>query len=196
MFSCVGADSRISFNKDGSGTVKIEYRLSGELENLGKLDGNDNAPPLPAGGKDLERTAARIEGLRLLSQSSIMEGKDRILRARLAFSSPRALERFFDASGQYFRADFSGRRVSLVFPAAVEMSPEFKELAAGALEGYEFFLAFSMPQPVRVNWTGENGEAAGQVPGTCSVKGSTVEYRTSMADILFLDSGIRLDIEW
>ena len=67
FFSCMGVSSQIKLNADGSGTIKLEYRVALELENVGKLDGNEAYPPVPMGKIDLERSIARVSGLRLVS---------------------------------------------------------------------------------------------------------------------------------
>jgi hypothetical protein len=183
-------------NKDGSGAIKVEYRLAGDLESLGKLDGNERWLPLPAGKADLERTADRIEGLKLLSASQKTKGKDSVLGAEFSFASPEALNAFFDASGQAFTADIPGRRMVLVFPESGDQNPDFKALLSAALEGYGFSLAFSLPGAARVAWFDGEGGAAPSFPGNCAVQGSTVEYSVPMAELVFLDRTLTMEISW
>ncbi|MDR1929448.1 MAG: hypothetical protein LBQ44_02355, partial [Treponema sp.] len=116
LFSCIGTGADINLRQDGSGTLKLEYRMAKDLESLGKFDGNERWPPLPAGRADMERSVKRIEGLSLRSFSSREEGKDLVNSFQLEFSNTEALSAFLDSTGQKVRIDMRGRRVVLTFP--------------------------------------------------------------------------------
>ncbi|GHT76702.1 hypothetical protein FACS1894124_8630 [Spirochaetia bacterium] len=68
--SCIGMSADITIRRNGSGVLALEYRMSRELESLGKLDGNERWLPIPVGKADFERTTDRIPGLALKSFSS------------------------------------------------------------------------------------------------------------------------------
>jgi hypothetical protein len=194
--SCIGIGSEIRINRNGSGTLKLQYRIASGLEDLGKLDGNERWLPIPAGRADLERTAARIEGLDLVSYASLQEGADTIHHAELAFSSPGALGAFFDSSGRFFTADLPGGRLRLVFPGTDDQNPDFTELLRDALEGYTFSISLILPEAARVTWLDEEGRTVEVFPGTCSVQGSTVTYTVPMADLIFSDGALGMEIGW
>ena len=196
FFSCIGASSQIKLNSDGSGTIIQEYRISLELENMGKLDGNENQPPLPAGKKDIERTIERVPGLRLVSYSSYEDGKDRIYRVELAFDSLEALVSLFSANNQQFKADLLQKRMEIRFSAAEKADLTYRELMGNAFEGYGFSISFSVPGTAKTAWFDENGNKVQQFPGACSVKDKIVEYSAPMADIVFLYNSLTLEISW
>jgi hypothetical protein len=193
FLSCIGAGSNIRINGDGSGVIKLEYRIAQALEDMGKLDGNERWLPVPVGRADLERTVERIEGLKILSYSAAKSGADTLHSAELSFSNPGALSSFLDSSGRFFQADFSARRIRLVFPAMEKMDGEFREMLGGALQGYDFSLSLTLPGTVSVSWSGEGGDA---YPGTCSVNGPALDYSAPMADLVFLESALTMEISW
>ena len=196
FFSCIGASSQITLNNDGSGTIIQEYRISLEMENMGKLDGNEAEPPLPAGKADIERTVARVPGLRLLSYSSRQDGKDMVYRAEMGFASPEALEGFMEADNLQFMVDLPGKRIIIGLSAAETADNSFMELLSGAFEGYEFSVSLSVPGTAKAALLDDKGNSLPHYPGTCSVQGKTVEYTVPMADIVSLDSPLNLEISW
>jgi hypothetical protein len=196
LCSCIGAGSTVRLNSDGSGTIQCVYRIAGDLENMGKLDGNERWLPVPVGRADLERSAARIDGLTLVSYSAQEAGPDTVHTADFSFAGPQALQAFFDSTGQRFEADMTGKKITLSFPGSEAHNAEFKQLALEAFEGYTFFLAFTVPGPSRIVWFDEEGRKAGTFPGSCTVNGLTVEYSVPMADLVFLDNTVTMEISW
>ncbi|MDR1306654.1 MAG: hypothetical protein LBK74_03670 [Treponema sp.] len=193
--SCIGAESRVRLEGDGSGLISCEYRVARDLENMGKLDGNERWLPVPVGRADLERSAARIDGLMLVSYSSREAGPDTVHRAEFSFANPRALEAFFDSSGRYFKADMAQKKITLSFPGSEAGNAEFEKPAREALEGYVFFLALTLPETPRVSWFDKEGKTA-SFPGSCTVKGSAVECGIPMADLVFLKAALTMEISW
>jgi hypothetical protein len=196
LLSCLGTGSQIKLNNDGSGTIRLEYRIASDLENFGELDGNARWLPVPVGRADLERTIARIEGLRLVSYSSSTEGADTVHSADMSFSSPEALAALFDSTGRFFKLDFSGKTIKLIFPGKESQNSEFEELLTGSLQGYDFSLSLTLPGTAKLFWLNGEGKNTEKYPGTCLVRDSVVEYKVPMADLVFLDSGLTMEIRW
>jgi hypothetical protein len=199
FFSCIGTGSLISLRGDGSGTIRLEYRLAKELERLGKLDGNERWLPVPVGRADMERTVDRVEGLRLVSFSVKEDGKDLVYSAGLEFDSPRALTAFLDASGRQAGLDMEKRRLVFTFGGA-ENSAEnseagFREMVVSAFSGYTFSLALAMPAAVSLRWLDENG-AETRNPGTYSLNGASLDFSSPMADLILLEKACTMEITW
>jgi len=97
--SCFGLNMDITLNKNGSGILSLEYRISKLLDSLGKLEGNERWNTIPAGKADFERTLSRLPGLKMLSFSSREDQKDVIISSKIEFGSIKALMAFVDASG-------------------------------------------------------------------------------------------------
>ena len=194
--SCIGASSHIKINSDGSGTISQEYRISLELQNMGKTEGNEEMFPLPTGKEDLERTAARIPGLRLVSYTSRQDEKDLIINANFAFDSPEALVAFMENGNQQLNVDLQSKKITLRFFAGEDSEPELKEMVDVAFQGYNFALSLSVPGQAKAEWFDGNGNNVQQYPGTCSVRNNTVNYTVSMGDLVYLDTPLNLEIGW
>ncbi|MCL1928434.1 MAG: hypothetical protein FWG07_06560 [Treponema sp.] len=196
LVSCIGASSHIKINSDGSGTISQEYRISLELQNMGKTEGNEGMFPLPTGKEDLERTVARIPGLRLISYTSRLDEKDLIINANFAFDSPEALAALMENSNQQFKVDLQGKKITLNFSAGENSEPAFKEMVVTAFQGYNFSLSMSVPGQAKTAWFDSAGKSVQQYPGVCSVRNSTVDYTVSMGDLVYLDIPLNLEISW
>ncbi|MDR0388254.1 MAG: hypothetical protein LBH57_09495 [Treponema sp.] len=197
--SCIGISSEITLRRDGSGTVNLEYRLSRELESLGRMDGNEGRPPVPVGRGDFERTAARIPGLALKSFKSGIEGNDAVYRVTLSFADTDALIRFLDASGQ--RASLSGEngrnRLSLVLAdGGGPVDPGLGELAASACRGYFLTLNFSLPAKADIALTDGAGRHIDPPQGWKLAGGSRPSFSAPMGEALLFDGPLCLEIEW
>lgn len=196
LLSCVGVSSKITLNQDGSGIIQMEYRISGELESMGKADGNDKWLPVPVGRADLERTAARVSGLSLVSYSTRVSGKDSVHSAEFSFASIEALSAFLDSQGQQCRADFKGKRIAFSFPQQKESNPGHKEMVTEALQGYDFSFSIAMPGQANVLWLDKEGKTLQNITGSFVTRNNTVEYTVPMAQLVFLDASQTMEVRW
>lgn len=200
--SCVGASVEIAVRRDGSGTIDLEYRLSRELESLGKLDGNERWPVIPVGKADLERSAARIEGLSLRSFKERTSAADVMYEARFDFANPEALARFLDGAGQRASLVREGaeNRLSLSFNSAagrVEADEKLLELAASVFEGYALAFGITLPSAPDLRVTDGRGASLESPPaGTALLRGNRVSFSAPMADLLSAAEPARLEIVW
>ncbi|GHV30796.1 hypothetical protein AGMMS4952_18330 [Spirochaetia bacterium] len=204
MFSsCVGVVQEILIRRDGSGTVSLEYRFSRELETLGKLDGNENWPPLPVGKADFERTVARIPGLSLHSFTTKTAGQDIVNQVKLSFSSTEALVHLLNGS-----AGGSGQRASLVregnrnrltlgWSGGGDTDPELLSLLGAAMEGYILEFGLTLPQTPELRILDGNGRARETPPaGTVTVQGKRAGFSVPMAGLLSSPEPFTLEILW
>jgi hypothetical protein len=197
--SCIGISSEITLRRNGSGTVRLEYRFSRELESLGKLDGNKEWPPVPVGRADFERTVARVPGLALKSFKSAVEGNDAVYHVTLSFADTDALIRFLDASGQ--KASLSrenGRaRLSLVLADGYDgIDPSLGELVATACRGYFLTLDFSLPAKAELTLTDGSGRRIDPPQGWKLAGGSRSSFSAPMGEILLFDGPLCLETTW
>jgi len=196
FLSCIGVASRVTINQDGSGVIQMEYRIARGLETIGALDGNEKWLPVPAGRADLERTAARVQGLSLVSYTSRQAGNDTIHTAEFSFTTVQALSAFFDSTGRQFLADFQGKRVTLSFPEQKGPDPEFQGLLTSALEGYSFSLSLTVPGKAQFLWLDKEGKAMQNYRGNCVAGNNTVEYTVPMTQLVFLDASQKMEVRW
>ena len=196
LISCIGASSEIKINSDGSGTITQVYRISHELQNMGKTGGTEKMYPLPAGREDLEKTVERIPGLRLTSYTSNQNEKDVIINAGFAFDTPEALAALMENDNQQFKIDLNGKKITIHFPAGEDGEAAFKEMMVMAFTGYNFAISFTVPGTAKASWFDGSGKSVLQYPGTCSVRNGTVEYTVPMGDLIYLNNPLNLEINW
>ena len=205
--SCVGLASEIHLRPDGSGSMSLEYRISRELESLGKLDGNERWPPVPAGKADFERTAARLPGLTLKSFTTKTTEKDIINRATLDFANLEALVRFLNGSvgdttsgqGASLSRDGAKTRLTLRFSAGDGggVDPALLALAASVMEGYVLDFSLTTPVAPELRVLDASGGVRREAPaGTVTVKGNRAAFSAPMAELLAGTEPVILEILW
>jgi hypothetical protein len=195
LSSCIGLSADIAIRRDGSGTITLEYRISPVLESLGKLDGNEDAPPLPVGRADFERTAARIEGLRLRSYSAGEKDGEKTVKAALDFSNLAALTIFLDALGQGARLSREqGRRLSLTLGGGLEgQDREFLDLVRELSGDAALDLHFTLPAEGTLTLRDREGRLLPPT-GSAVTEGRKLRFSSPLGDLLAAQ--VSLEISW
>jgi hypothetical protein len=200
--SCVGVSADVTIRKDGSGFIALEYRMSGGLESLGKLDGNASWPPVPSGRADFERTAARIPSLRVTSFSSKKKDGDIVNKVKLSFGDTGALLKFFDALGGGARLVRENGHNLLALDFGGDGAPAdsaLAELAAKTLAGYSLSLRFDTGAEGEIFLVDRNGEKRGteSLPAGWTVRsGREMFFSAPMGGLLTAAEAARLRIRW
>jgi len=198
--SCLGVSADITIKADGSGKIALEYRVSQELESLGRLDGNESRPAVPVGRTDFERTAARIPGLKLSGYSSrdvrkASGGSDLVTKATLDFKDTNALLTFLDSTGSRAALVHDGTgsllRLTVLEPSGMVTAPDLPSLLRQISEGYEFSISFSLPRNASVVMIPSSVPAAKLVSN-----GKKVSFSISTGELLSLKEGVGLEIRW
>jgi len=200
LTSCLGASMDITIRPNGSGRIVLEYRVSQMLESMGRLDGNENWPAIPVGRADLERSVARVPGLRLSSFSARdvpngSGGSDLVTRAVLDFNNTDALLAFLDITGS--RATLvqenGSSRLHLVLldpsPAVenVELLSLFRQVSAG----YEIRIGVNAPR--RIYATMVQGPMP---PVRARTDGRNFSFAVDTGDLPAFTEGLALEISW
>jgi hypothetical protein len=107
LSSCLGLSADFQIRKNGSVRLAMEYRYPRAAENIGKLDGNERWQIIPSGRADWERTAARVDGMKLSSFSTSNDTRDIINKVTLEFSTTDALLKFLNPAENGKRASFN-----------------------------------------------------------------------------------------
>jgi len=198
--SCIGFSMDIQMNRDGSGRVTFEYRLSRLIENLGKLDGNESMPAIPVGKTDWERTAERIGGIRLVSFSSKDEKKDTVYKAVLDFDNEKALIEILDPSLEKVsvsRQGQSGRLDILLIDKLNNFDSDMIELISILSQDYEFSVSFSAPVNSTLTLNDANGNNLTAVQNARIIQtGKKVSFSIGILDFLELKNGIKMIFNW
>ncbi|MDR1618913.1 MAG: hypothetical protein LBS06_07705 [Treponema sp.] len=192
--SCIGVRADISLRGDGSGRLNLEYRIGRALDSLGKLDGNERWPTVPAGKADFERSLQRLPGLRLLSFSTREEGKAILNRVALEFDDLEALCRFLDASGGGAVLSREGAAVSLALilnRGTEDPDPDLAALIRNICEGYRVEMSLSVPGEAELAFTDGRGGRA-DPPAGAVLRGKTVSFGTGTGNVLGAGEGFGL----
>ena len=88
LMSCVGIDSTLKINDNGSGSLVLTYRVSQLVVDLGASSSSGGAIPLPISKSDFERSLEAAKGKVSLTKFVRTEDeKDVTIMAELAFDS-------------------------------------------------------------------------------------------------------------
>jgi hypothetical protein len=199
--SCVGLSMEIQMRRDGSGRLVLEYRISRMAESLGRLDGNENWPIIPAGRADFERTIARIPGLRLVSFSSSEGAVDVVTNVTLEYENTEALLKFLDPSGT--RASLStenqSTRLNIILNEAVSSNydEDLLKLARQVSAGYGLSISFSAEGNSALSFTDGEGTAA-QAPASAQTvtSGRKTSLSIGIIDLLEITEGLGVSFSW
>jgi hypothetical protein len=187
--SCIGIDSQITLQNDGSGTLLLNYRISQLMKNLdaGK---SDSILPLPVSREDFQRTVDSVSGLKLISLSQRENERDVLIDARIAFTGIQALngigkegqiELSFSSEGNLhvFRQQiYRGRGLEQISQESLQMIETF-------FEGYDLSYRVTAPAAIVRHSLGELSEDR-----------RSVSYKTSVADLLKSGEKQVLEVAW
>jgi hypothetical protein len=192
--SCVGVTADIRISHDGSGVIDLEYRIPSGVEGLGRLDGNAGWPIVPVGRADFERTAARIEGLRLRSYSARESGGDCIYTAKFSFTGMGVLVRFLGEGALWSE----GAGLSLTLSEGREgRDPELGALFAGAAAGRFLSLSFSLPAGGELFLQDRRGESRSPPAGAeLLLRGRRLSFKAPLEALLSDPAGLTLKLRW
>jgi len=201
--SCIGMAIDIQMNNDGSGKLFLEYRISRILDGIGRLDGNESMPIIPAGRQDIERTIQRIPGMKLLSYSNRQTEKDIIIGTNIEFNSPQALLAFLDPSGN--RASITNNGQSGIFELIIynegsalnKFDENLMELMPSFFAGYDFTINFSAPGSSAMIITDADGNSiSAPLSSVTTVQGRRVSLSMGVLDVITLSNGLGIKINW
>ena len=198
MCSCIGVNADIVFNADNSGTISLEYRISGVLESLGRLDGNEGRPPLPVGRADIEQSVERLPGIRLMSYASREIGKDRAVSLKLQFADIRALLSFLDAYGE--KAVYTGAGndhvLTLVLnPGGKKQDPDLKDLVSRITQGYSVNISASFNSAGTLRLLDKDGMIV-SMNADMQGQGKKVSCSLPTGTVLSAEQGLSLEFRW
>ena len=199
--SCVGLSMEIQMRRDGSGRLVLEYRVSRMAESLGRLDGNENWPIIPAGRADFERTVARIPGMRLVSFSSSEGSQDVVTNVTLEYENTEALLKFLDPSGTRATliTENQSNRLDIILNEAVSSNydEDLLKLARQVSAGYGLSISFSAEGNSALSFTDGEGTAA-QAPAAAQtvLSGRKTSLSIGIIDLLEIREGLGVSFSW
>jgi hypothetical protein len=197
--SCLGIRADISIKANGSGQIALEYRVAGELDSLGRLDGNQRWETIPAGRADFERTMSRLPRLKLKSFSRKEEGGDLINRALIDFASLEDLLPLLDAGGENALFDKQGNKNRLLLRLTRGTKPgaETLSLLENVFSGRSLELNFKVPAAGELSLLDREGKPAGEIDGAVLVnRGRELSFSIPLSRLLSLERGLSVELLW
>ena len=208
--SCLGMSIDIQMNRDGSGKLTMEYRVSRALDSLGALDGNKDMPAIPVSRADWERTIQRVSGAMITSFSSRQSGQDTITTVVLEYSNIDTLLALLspDFSNAPILAEKNQNSISLILndssldsndtnKNSAQYDKELIELARTMFEGYNFSISFSAPGNSTLIFTDGNGKEQNK-PSTVDAvtNGKRVSMSIGMMELIESREGFGVRLNW
>jgi len=202
LSSCLGLSADFQIRKNGSVKLAMEYRYPRTAENIGKLDGNERWQIIPAGRADWERTAARVEGMKLSSFSAVNDTRDIINKVTLDFTNTDALLKFLNPAANGKRASFNSvggsNTLSIIFTEpSVEINADLLELMKQVSYGYKLKISFNTEKESTITFTDGTGKPISP-PETAEAvsKGKKTSFSIDTAELLQLKEGLGVELKW
>lgn len=153
--SCIGTDSAITINNDGSGTIRLSYTISKLIAHLGKLEETDTTVPLPVNREDFERTVERIPGIGFDNYKETEDEENIFITTDLSFSSIQSLNEFLKGSGEdvvsLVQDGADSVLILTVFPGREEGLPESSvEVLTDIFKDYSLNFTINVPDSIQV----------------------------------------------
>ncbi|MBN2533917.1 MAG: hypothetical protein JXB88_13590 [Spirochaetales bacterium] len=212
--SCMGAETKIKIQNDGSGTILFSYRISRMLLEMGKSsmdtasdepgmdspdepvmeeeDENSNLP-LPITKEDFKTSIEGIEGLEIIDVTQDETEKDIIITAKLKFKNVEALSRAEAFSEWPITFEKVGN--TYVYSQVISegmgdnsdaaMDEETIKMMESMFEGYEFSFSVEAPSPIKEHSIGE-----------LSPDKKTLYYTIPVGDMMRIKERLELVIKW
>jgi hypothetical protein len=201
--SCIGLSLNIQMNKDGSGRLAMEYRISKMLNNLGALDGNESMPSIPVGKTDWERTVNRIPGAKLTSFSLVEEKQDTVIKVVIDYKDDQALLALLDPFGKKASLNKQGQsgKLDLILLDDSEDYSNYDEELLNLMrvfaEGYNISIAFSGQNNSTLTVTdGAGNVIPPQTNAKTVLSGKKVSYSIGIMDLMDIKDGLGLRFTW
>jgi hypothetical protein len=199
LSSCFGLKADISVKANGSGRIALEYRVAGELESLGRLDGNQRWETIPSGRADFERTMSRLPRLKLRSFSRKEEGGDLVNRALIDFAGLEDLLPLLDAGGESAVLDKQGNKTRLLLRLSrgAKLRAETLSLLETVFAGRGLELNFKVPAEGELILLDREGRPAGEIEGAVLVnRGRELFFSIPLSRLLSLEKGLSVELLW
>ncbi|MBN1797840.1 MAG: hypothetical protein JW822_04660 [Spirochaetales bacterium] len=190
LFSgCIGIESSMKINENGSGTVLLKYKVSQLLVSMGQTETEgEKQVPLPLTEEDFRQTIEKAPGLTLLSINQEETESDVLIRAEIAFTDMESLSKseVFADMPISFRNNGNNYIFSqLLTEGSEEMTEEQRQAMEDFFQGYELAFIITAPRKI-VNYN----------RGELSQDQRTLTYNITMLQLLELTERTELTLSW
>ncbi|MDR2521417.1 MAG: hypothetical protein LBC72_02515 [Spirochaetaceae bacterium] len=208
--SCSTISLDIALKKDGSGTVRVEYRVQKEFAAFAAardtFADDESLAALPLSRSDFENAARAVPGLTLKSYKRTEDEKDYIYTAAIHFKTITALAAYLSpAGGGQYAVQFEERGGTQelrfnywqTFAARAPGAQSTAELVRLLFAGCTFNLNMRLPAKASVLYVDTHGAPVPDPPFTHSVaRGKTYSMSAPMADLFLAEAPAALVVRW
>jgi hypothetical protein len=187
---CIGIESTMKIELNGSGTLVLQYKISQLLVNMGQTEEEEGKKqaPLPLSEEEFRQAIQKTPGLTLISVKQEETESDVIIRAEIAFNnvSNLAKSEIFKQMPITFRQ--SGNNfifTQLITEANEEMTEEQVQTMESFFQGYEMAFIITAPRKI-INHN----------RGSLSEDERTLTYRITMMELMQLRERTELSLTW
>jgi hypothetical protein len=192
--ACIGVESDVTFKNDGSGTLRLEYRISKALIEMGKE--GEGETPLPFSEEEMRAAVEGNPKVRLTELSQREDEQDVYIVSEFGFDRiedfadieefddmPMTLER---AGGQNtFRMLITEGNGGADEESSDETNAEMQAMFEQMFAGYELIVVVNAPSRVKSHNLGD-----------LSSDGRTVRYSLPILDMEALEEETALTVVW
>jgi len=199
--SCLGLSLDIQMNRNGSGRVTMEYRISNLLNSIGALDGNESSAVIPVSRDDWERSIENIPGVKLVSFSKRVNALDNTVNAVFDYPDPQSLALLLDSTGKSVSISQTGQSGVLNMILYDEPSSNYDENLLALMRSFfnEYNITINFSAQTNSTLTVTNGKGnAGNIPSfvTAAQSGRRVSLSVGTIDLLEIPDGLGVKIVW
>ena len=190
LVSCVGIDSKLTINDNGSGTLVLTYRISQLVIDLGVSTSTRGAVPLPISKEDFDRSLVNAKGkVRLTKFQRTENEQDVTIAAELSFDSVEALAQVDAFQDAQLKLAVDGSRktfTEVIARAPAEpVSEDSLRMVDALFNGYGLTFIIQAPKAIQ-----------SLTLGTLAADKRVLSYSASIQEIMKTRGDIVLSVSW
>ena len=189
LVSCIGIDTNISFNKDGSGKLSIQYKISKMVVNLGASNEEALIVPLPVSKDDFKRSIEKTKGLELLNFKQSEDEDNIYITAVIGFNK---IENFKEMKGfNSMPATLKKQGDLFLFSQRIATKPEHipdkdsLKMIDALFKGYKISFTIKAPKEIQSHNM-----------GNLSPDKRTLTYSIPVAELVRIKKDTYLNLSW
>ena len=189
LSSCIGVNTTVTFNNNGSGKLTIKYKISKMIVNIGNTGEGTAVLPLPATKEDFARSIEGVRGLKLLSVKQNEDANDIFITAEIEFDR---IDDFAKVKGfKEMPASLIKKGKNIIFNQKIAGKPDPEpdkdslKLIDTLFKGYTVSFNINAPKEIKSHNIGK-----------LSSDKKSVTYIIPVADLLKIKNDIYLTVTW
>ncbi len=190
LVSCIGIESKLTINNDGSGKLQLKYTVSKMVRDLGSEDQKKSGLlPLPINEEDFKQSLNGLDGISLNSYSRKEDPDNIYVTVEIEFDDINKLREVAIFKDQ--NISLSESNGQFVFKERLLEKPEGKptkesiEMAEKIFSDYKLVFIYNLPKKITYHNIGK-----------ILNDGKTVTYSISIAEALKINNDIFAVIKW